>query len=107
MPAPLCGSVLPGTASTSTLRLTSGLGILSGTSARSNRYFSTCFPTQGSSRQREDGSELTLGKLTALWRFQSVTPGSGSRLRTRQISSRNFARWEATTLTREKGLDLG
>jgi signal transduction histidine kinase len=47
------------------------------------------------------------GKLTAQWRFQSATPGSGSRLRIWQRSSRNSARWEATTLTREKGLGWG
>jgi hypothetical protein len=36
-----------------------------------------------------------------------MTLVSRFRLRTRQRSSKNFARSEATTLTREKGLDLG
>jgi signal transduction histidine kinase len=35
---------------------------------------------------------ISAGRLMAQWRSQSVTPGSGSRLRTRQRSSRNFAR---------------
>src|SRR5262245_54995200 len=42
--APLCGSELQNTASTSMLRLTSGLGSSLATSGRSNRYFSTFFP---------------------------------------------------------------
>ena len=42
------------------------------------------------------------GKPMDPWRFQSVTAGSGFRLRTRQKSSRNFARSEVTMRTREK-----
>ena len=56
---------------------------------------------------REDGLELKPGRQTVRWRSRSVTPASGSPRRTRQGSSRNFARSEATTLTREKELDLG
>ena len=56
---------------------------------------------------REDGSELTLSRLMVQWRFQSATLGSASPRSIRQRSSRNFAKWEETTLTREKGLDLG
>src|SRR5262249_2163082 len=95
------------TASISTLLLTSDLATLSATSARSNRFCLIFFPMLLSSRRREDGSALTPGKPTARWRFQSVIPGSASPLRTRQRSSRNFARWEATMLTREKERDLG
>src|SRR5262249_46524901 len=103
----LYGSGLPSMASTSMLQLTSVLGTSLATSARSNRSFSICYPMLLSSPGRADGSALTPGKPTAQWRFQSVTLASGSRLRTRQRSSRNFARWEATTLTKEKELDLG
>src|SRR5262249_5007824 len=106
-PAPLCGREPPSTASTWTLPLMSVLAILSVMSARSNRFSSIFFPMLLSSRQREDGSALTPGRLMVQWRFRSATLGLGFRLRIRQRFSRNFARWGATTLTREKGRDLG
>ena len=80
---------------------------LSATSARSNRFFSICFPMPLSSPRREDGSELMQGKSMARSRFQSVILASGSLRRTRDGYSRNSARWEAITLTREKGPDSG
>ena len=38
----------------------------------------------------------------ARWRFQSATPASASRRRTKQGSSRNSARWDPTMRTRRK-----
>ena len=51
---------------------------------------------------------LTPGRVTARWKSRSVTPASVSPRRIRRRSSRNFARWEATMLTRrkERGWDL-
>src|SRR5262249_42323700 len=95
------------TASTSTLRLTSVSATLLAMSARSSRSFSTFFPTQLSSRRKAGASVLRPGKLTAQWKFQSVTPASASPRTTRQRFSRSFARWGATTLRRERELDLG
>jgi signal transduction histidine kinase len=51
---------------TLTLLLTSDLGSSSVTSAKSNRSFSTFFPTPLSSRRREDGSNLVRSRSTAL-----------------------------------------
>jgi hypothetical protein len=83
------------------------LGDFVGDERKIKQILLTFFPMPLSSPRREDGSELTRGKPTAQWRFRSVTPGSGSRLRTRQRSSRNFAKWEATMLTRGKEPGLG
>ena len=55
----------------------------------------------------EVGSESTPGKLMALWRFQSAIPASASPRKTRQRSSKNFARSEVTMLTRRKEPALG
>src|SRR5512138_1578747 len=107
MHVPLCANEPPSTASTSTLKLTSGLAILSATSARSNRSFLTCYPMLLSSHPREGGSELTPGRSMVLWRSQSATPVSESLQRTKQESLRNSARWEATMLTKRKERDLG
>ena len=51
--------------------------------------------------------ELSPVKSMAPSRSRSATPGSGLPPRIRQRSSRNFARSEATMLTRRKGLGLG
>jgi signal transduction histidine kinase len=50
---------------------------------------------------------LKRGKPMVLWKFQSATPASVSPRRTKQGSSRNFARWEATTLIKRKEPGLG
>ena len=60
-----------------------------------------------SSPRREDGLELKPGRQMVLWKFQSATLASGSPPRISQRYSRNSARWEATTLTRDEGTGLG
>src|SRR5262245_19424058 len=76
-------------------------------SARSSRSFSTFFPTQLSSRWKAGASVLRPGKLTAQWKFQSVTPASASPRTTRQRFSRSFARWGGDYAQKREGTGLG
>ena len=105
--APLSASAPQSTASTLTLQLTSALGSSWAMSGRSNRFFSTCFQRREVHPEGRTDRDQRPDRATARSRFQSATPASGSRRRTRQGSSRSFARWAPTMRIRRRGLDSG